>query len=89
MALAPFMIGALSDPSIGAKVEGINYFADTLFWRRDSRGSQRGAAIRCARVAPVWHCMLITVHLLSGVRTSDRLGGPPRRQKTSGSMVST
>ena len=28
----PVMIGALSDPSIGAKVEGINYFADTLFF---------------------------------------------------------
>lgn len=28
----PVMIGALSDPSIGVKVEGINYFADTLFF---------------------------------------------------------
>ncbi|HEX3092423.1 MAG TPA: hypothetical protein VHW72_07365 [Candidatus Angelobacter sp.] len=28
----PVMIGALSDPSIEAKVEGINYFADTLFF---------------------------------------------------------
>ena len=28
----PVMIGALSDPNIGAKVEGINYFADTLFF---------------------------------------------------------
>src|SRR5207302_11056655 len=26
----PVMIGALSDPRIGAQVEGINYFADTL-----------------------------------------------------------
>jgi uncharacterized membrane protein len=28
----PVMIGALSDPDIGVKVEGINYFADTLFF---------------------------------------------------------
>jgi uncharacterized membrane protein YphA (DoxX/SURF4 family) len=28
----PVMIGALSDPSIGVKVEGINYFADTLLF---------------------------------------------------------
>jgi uncharacterized membrane protein len=28
----PVMIGALSDPNIGVKVEGINYFADTLFF---------------------------------------------------------
>jgi len=28
----PVMIGALADPSLGAKVEGINYFADTLFF---------------------------------------------------------
>src|ERR1043166_1758107 len=28
----PVMLGALSDPSLGAKVEGINYFADTLFF---------------------------------------------------------
>jgi len=28
----PVMIGALTDPSIEAKVEGINYFADTLFF---------------------------------------------------------
>jgi uncharacterized membrane protein YphA (DoxX/SURF4 family) len=28
----PVMIMALSDPSIGVKVEGINYFADTLFF---------------------------------------------------------
>jgi uncharacterized membrane protein len=28
----PVMIGALSDPNIGVKVEGINYFADTLLF---------------------------------------------------------
>jgi uncharacterized membrane protein len=28
----PILIAALLDPSIGAKVEGINYFADTLFF---------------------------------------------------------
>jgi uncharacterized membrane protein YphA (DoxX/SURF4 family) len=28
----PVMIGALSDPSIEVKVEGINYFADTLLF---------------------------------------------------------
>jgi uncharacterized membrane protein len=28
----PVMIGALSDPDIGVKVEGINYFADTLLF---------------------------------------------------------
>ena len=28
------------------------------------------------------------VHLLSGTRTSGRFGGAPRRQKTSGSIVS-
>ena len=30
-----------------------------------------------------------SVHLLPGPRTSDRFGGAPRRQKTSGSMVRT
>ena len=28
----PVMIGALSQPGIGVKVEGINYFADTLLF---------------------------------------------------------
>ena len=28
----PVMIGALADPNIGAQVEGINYFADTLLF---------------------------------------------------------
>lgn len=28
----PVMIGALADPGIGVKIEGINYFADTLFF---------------------------------------------------------
>jgi uncharacterized membrane protein YphA (DoxX/SURF4 family) len=28
----PVMIGALSNPDIGVKVEGINYFADTLLF---------------------------------------------------------
>jgi ABC-type antimicrobial peptide transport system permease subunit len=28
----PVMIGALADPSIGVKIEGINYFADTLLF---------------------------------------------------------
>ena len=40
----PVMIGALSDPSIGAKVEGINYFADTLFFA--------GAILAAASAAP-------------------------------------
>jgi hypothetical protein len=33
--------------------------------------------------------LLGAFHLFSGTRTSDCFGGPPRRQKTSGSMVST
>jgi len=28
----PVLIGALADPSTGAKVEGLNYFADTLLF---------------------------------------------------------
>jgi uncharacterized membrane protein YphA (DoxX/SURF4 family) len=28
----PMMIGALSSPEIGVQIEGINYFADTLFF---------------------------------------------------------
>ncbi len=28
----PVLIGALADPNIGAKIEGISYFADTLLF---------------------------------------------------------
>jgi hypothetical protein len=28
----PVLIGALSNPAIGVKIEGINYFADTLLF---------------------------------------------------------
>ena len=28
----PVLIGALADPSTGAQVEGLNYFADTLLF---------------------------------------------------------
>jgi hypothetical protein len=28
----PMLIGALADPSIGVKIEGLNYFADTLLF---------------------------------------------------------
>jgi hypothetical protein len=30
--LRPVLIGALVDPSSGVKVEGLNYFADTLLF---------------------------------------------------------
>lgn len=40
----PVMIGALASPNIGARIEGINYFADTLFFA--------GAILAAASAAP-------------------------------------
>ena len=40
----PVMIGALANPDIGVKIEGINYFADTLFFA--------GAILAAASAAP-------------------------------------
>lgn len=40
----PVMIGALANPDIGVKIEGVNYFADTLFFA--------GAILAAASAAP-------------------------------------
>ena len=57
--------------------------------RVDLTGARRGGHHKDPTISGSWRWLAHTVHLLSGTRTSGRFGGAPRRQKTSGSMVST